>query len=292
MKVLITGVNGQVGFELLRLAPANIEVFGLDSRALDITDEGALNRVFAQIHPDLVINAAAYTSVDKAEAEPYRANEVNHLGVSYLGRAAERLSIPVFHLSTDYVFAGDANLPYDTDSQCIPASVYGASKLAGEEALAQLCMRHVIVRTSWVFGAHGSNFVKTMLRLAKTHEVLNVVADQRGAPTSAMGIANMLWLLTQRYFEQGVLPWGTYHYSGAPESTWHSFATEIFQEAVLFGLLERSPQVNSISTAQYPTPARRPKCSLLDCSKLQQTFGVTQDDWRLALKGVLQDLKK
>lgn len=290
MKVLITGANGQVGYELLRLAPDGLQLFGLDSSALDITNATAVADVFDRIKPDAVINAAAYTAVDKAEAEPERAYAVNQLGIAQLGQAAERASVPVFHLSTDYVFAGDSNEPYCPDSVCAPTGVYGASKLAGEQALALACTRYLIVRTSWVFGTHGNNFVKTMLRLGHARDAVSVVADQQGGPTSAAGIARMLWHLVDQYRAQGTLPWGIYHYSGAPACTWHEFAVEVFEQGRAAGLLARSPRVHAITTDQYPTPARRPSWSVLDCSALQQVFGISQDDWRQALSAVMYEM--
>ena len=290
MKVLVTGSAGQVGYEVLRTAPLGMEVVGLDSQALDITDADAVAKVFAEVKPQAVINAAAYTAVDKAEAEPERAYAVNQSAVAHLGLDCERLGIPMLHLSTDYVFAGDACAPYAPEAICAPSGVYGASKLAGEHSLAQVCTRHVIVRTSWVFGAHGQNFVKTMLRLAQTRDQLSVVADQVGGPTSAAGIATMLWQVLLQYQARGDLPWGTYHFSGAPACTWHAFAQAIFAQAVAIGLLAQAPVVSPISTAEYPTPARRPAWSVLDCSSLERAFAVRPDDWQAALHAVLSEL--
>ena len=290
MRVLITGARGQVGHELLRLAPEGFEVVGLGSGELDISDASAVQRGIAHLRPQLIINAAAYTAVDKAESEPERAYAVNRDGPANLGRAAEQLGIPVLHISTDYVFAGDATQPYREVDATGPTGVYGASKLAGEQALADACSRHLILRTSWVFGAHGNNFVITMLRLGRERSELSVVADQQGCPTSAASIARALWALAEHYRREGKLRWGLYHYSGTPACSWHAFAVEIFRQARQAGLLARQPVVHAIGTAQYPTPARRPAWSVLDCSLLRQAQGIEPADWRVELEAVLAEL--
>lgn len=292
MRVLITGARGQVGHELLRLAPnAFFDVVGLGSEDLNITDAHAVAREVERLQPQLIINAAAYTAVDRAESEPERAFAVNRDGPLNLGCAAERLGIPVLHISTDYVFAGDARTPYREDDPTAPTGRYGASKLAGEQALAASCSRYIVMRTSWVFGAHGHNFVKTMLRLSKERDSLSVVADQQGCPTSAASIARALWLLVHRYQREGSLAWGVYHYRGAPACSWHGFAEEIFRQAHLLGLITHKPIVYAITTEQYPTPARRPAWSVLDCSLLKQLYGIESVDWRDELKSVLAELQ-
>lgn len=290
MRVLITGARGQVGHELLRLAPEGFQVHGLGSPALDITDSAQVARVIAECRPQLIINAAAYTAVDKAESEPERAWAVNRDGVAHLAIEAERLSIPVLHISTDYVFAGDASKPYRESDPTGPTGVYGASKLGGEVVLAATCNRHIILRTSWVFGSHGNNFVKTMLRLGREREELGVVADQQGCPTSAASIARALWALAVQYREHGAIQWGLYHYSGSPACSWYEFAVEIFRQAHEKGLLSRVPQVRAIATADYPTPARRPAWSVLDGGKLLEAQGIAQANWRGELQSVLQEL--
>jgi dTDP-4-dehydrorhamnose reductase len=290
MRVLITGARGQVGHELLRLAPEGFDVVGLGSGELDISDASAVQREIAHLRPQLIINAAAYTAVDKAESEPERAYAVNRDGPANLGRAAEQLGIPVLHISTDYVFAGDASTPYRESDPTGATGVYGASKLAGEQVLADACSRHLILRTSWVFGAHGNNFVKTMLRLGREREELSVVADQQGCPTSAASIARALWALAEQYRREGKLRWGLYHYSGTPACSWHAFALEIFRQAQQAGLLPRQPVVHAIPAAQYPTPARRPAWSVLDGSLLRQAHGIEPADWRVELEAVLAEL--
>lgn len=290
MRVLITGAGGQVGHELLRLAPPGFQVQGLGSTALDIANADQVTEVVDRFRPELIINAAAYTAVDKAETEPERAWAVNRDGVAHLALAAERLAIPVFHISTDYVFAGDASEPYRETATPGPTGVYGASKLGGELALAANCSRYITLRTSWVFGAYGNNFVKTMLRLGRERDELGVVADQQGCPTSAGSIAQALWALAVQYRERGTLQWGTYHYAGMPACTWHAFALEIFRQAREQGLLERVPAVRAITTADYPTPATRPAWSVLDCSKLRTAHNIAQADWREELGLVLREL--
>ena len=290
MRVLITGAGGQVGHELLRLAPEGFETMGMGSAELDITDAAQVVATVERLQPQLIINAAAYTAVDKAESEPERAWEVNRDGVAHLAIAAERLGIPVLHISTDYIFAGDAHAPYRESDPPRPTGVYGASKLGGEVELVANCSRALVLRTSWVFGVHGNNFVKTMLRLGREHEELGVVADQHGCPTSAASIARALWQLATQYREQGTLPWGIYHFCGAPACSWHEFAVEIFRQAHALGLLPRVPQVRAIATADYPTPARRPAWSALDGGKLQDACRIPASDWKNDLGTVLKGI--
>ena len=289
MRVLITGASGQVGYELLNLAPAGFDVTGMSSAELDITDAAQVATTVDRLQPQLIINAAAYTAVDKAESDAERAWAVNRDGVAHLALAAERLGIPVLHISTDYVFAGDAQAPYRENDPTGPTGVYGASKLGGEVILATSCSRHLVLRTSWVFGSHGHNFVKTMLRLGDEREELRVVADQRGCPTSAASIASALWLLACRYRDQSSLPWGTYHFCGTPACSWHEFAMEIFRQTVELGLLRHAPRVRPITTAEYPTPAIRPAWSVLDCSKIHDLLGIAQPEWRRDLGQALQE---
>lgn len=291
MRVLITGAAGQVGYELLRLVPEGFEARGLDSAALDITQAGQVEAAVAEFSPALIINAAAYTAVDKAETDVECAWAVNRDGVANLGTAAERLGIPVFHISTDYVFAGDADRPYRETDATSPTGVYGASKLAGEKALAAACNRYLVLRTSWVFGAHGNNFVKTMLRLGTERDSLSIVADQQGGPTSAASIATALWQLAERYRHEQSLPWGIYHFSGAPYCSWFDFADAIFQQAKQIGLLDRVPQLSAIATADYPTPAKRPAWSVMDCSKLSEQLELDAPRWQEDLVKVLAELK-
>lgn len=291
MKVLVTGAHGQVGYELLRRAPAGFTVFGYGSQELDVCNAAQVQAVFDAVKPELVINAAAYTAVDKAESEIERAYAVNADGVGFLAATAEKLGIPLLHISTDYVFSGEHDRPYTPDDVTQPTGVYGFSKLAGEHQLALYCSRHIVLRTSWVFGAHGNNFVKTMLRLGAERDSLSVVDDQRGGPTSSGSIADTLWSLATIFQREGKLEWGVYHFSGQPACTWFDFAREIFSQAVSVGLLEKQPDVQAIPTAQYPTPAKRPAWSVLDCAKLTQIHGLPGSHWMEELGRVLHQLR-
>lgn len=293
MRILVSGARGQVGHELLRRGSLRgFQVDGLSHSELDITDAPAVIQAVRNLQPDLIVNGAAYTQVDAAESNPETAYAVNRDGVANLARAAAERGVPVLHISTDYVFSGDSAQPYrESDATC-PTGVYGASKLAGEEVLRSILQQSLILRTSWVFGAHGQNFVKTMLRLGATREALSVVDDQVGCPTFAGGLAEVLLELAARYADTGTLRWGLYHYSGSPTCSWYGFAVEIFRQAVAAGLLARAPKVSPIVTAQYPTPARRPAWSVLDSSLFQSTFGIAERDWREDLAEVIGELSR
>lgn len=292
MRVLVTGAQGQVGYELLQRAPAGFTVFGFGSKELDIRNADQIQAVFDAVQPELVINAAAYTAVDKAESDVEHAYAVNSDGVGLLAAASQKLGIALLHVSTDYVFSGEGDKPYTPDDATGPTGVYGLSKLSGENQLLKHCSRHLILRTSWVFGAHGNNFVKTMLRLGSDRDALSVVADQHGGPTSAGSIAETLWALSAIFRREGQLAWGVYHFSGEPACTWHDFANEIFTQAVSLGLLERSPDVRAITTAEFPTAARRPMWSVLDCEKLVDAHGLHARNWVPELQSVLQQLDR
>ncbi|WP_339512600.1 dTDP-4-dehydrorhamnose reductase [Pseudomonas sp. RL_15y_Pfl2_60] len=290
MRVLITGAHGQVGHELVRLAPAGFTAIGLGSAELDISNPDQVASKLSELQPQLIINAAAYTAVDKAESDSELAYAVNAKGAENLATAAAKLDVPLLHISTDYVFSGDANSPYKETDPTNPTGVYGASKLAGELAVANHCAQHIIMRTSWVFGAHGNNFVKTMLRLAQSRDELGVVADQHGCPTSAASIAKALWVLASQYRNNGNLSWGTYHFSNTPATTWHGFAEEIFSQAVELKQLQKAPKVNPINTVDYPTPARRPAWSVMDCSLIEEKLTIEQNDWREELAEMLKEI--
>ena len=290
-KVLITGAKGQVGSEIVKAAPIECTVIGLGSDQLDVTNESQIKEVLAQHQPDLIINAAAYTAVDKAESEAEKAFAVNERAVEFLAQAAKEADIPLFHISTDYVFDGKAQSPYKETDAVNPTSIYGLSKLAGEQAIARVHEKHIILRTSWVFGAVGNNFVKTMLRLGKERDELSVVSDQYGCPTSASSIANILWLLVAKYIQEKSLPWGIYHFSNSPACTWHEFACEVFEQAVKTATLNKAPLVKAITTADYPTPAQRPAWSVLSSRKVESLLGVNETLWKVELKPVLQLIK-
>ncbi|MFT5759858.1 MAG: dTDP-4-dehydrorhamnose reductase [Alteromonadaceae bacterium] len=284
MKILIAGKNGQVGRCLVdQLSTmSDVTLFALDREQLDITDATQVNKVVAEFNPNIIINAAAYTAVDKAEQECDLANTINRDGPQNLAHAANRVNAAIIHISTDYVFDGDSAESYTESDVTAPQGEYGRSKLAGEYAVAQACPKHIILRTAWVFGEHGNNFVKTMLRLAKTRESLDVVADQFGGPTYAGDIANAI-LTISKQIARDSHSYGIYHFSGFPYVSWHTFAERIFEIALEQDVLLQPIQVNPITTLDYPTPAKRPANSRLNCDKIHNAFGIKQSDWQAAL---------
>jgi dTDP-4-dehydrorhamnose reductase len=288
MKIIVFGASGQIGREVCRTGwPPRHLILPLDRKAVDVTKSGAVSAVFAREAPDLAINLAAYTAVDRAESEAAAAWAVNCAGAAHIAAACDEHSTPLIHLSTDYVFDGRKTKPYREEDAVGPPSVYGRSKEAGERAVRAALARHVILRTAWVFGAYGTNFVKTMLRLAAEGPVLRVVADQRGCPTAAADIAAALTVIAG-YIERGEAKWGTYHFTGAGATSWHGFAEAIFDLAA--PQLAAAPRVEPITTDQYPTPARRPVNSVLDCRKIEEVFGIAQPSWRVALAAVIREL--
>lgn len=305
MRMIVTGAQGQVGWELTRRATAlGHEVLAWDMAELDITDADAVHQALDASGAELVINAAAYTAVDQAEQESERAFAVNRDGPAHLAAACARLNLPLLHISTDYVYDGAKIDPYVETDPTTPLGVYGASKLAGDEAVRSVLPRHLILRVSWVFGAHGHNFVKTILRLAREREELRIVADQRGCPTYAGDLADVLLELAGRIAEiDEQNAWGVYHYCGAPATTWHGFASAIIERAreeervtpkrrsrkaapaAPEPLIVQS--VTPITTAAYPTPAARPINSVLDCAKLAERFGIQPRPWQAGLDAML-----
>jgi dTDP-4-dehydrorhamnose reductase len=288
MRLVIIGAQGQVGWELTRRARAlGHEALAWDVAELDITDAAAVNRELAASGADVVINAAAYTAVDKAEQEPGLGFAVNRDGPAHLAAACVRLNIPLLHISTDYVYDGAKIDPYVEIDPTTPLGVYGASKLAGDEAVRQAMPRHLILRVSWVFGIHGHNFVKTILRLAREREELRVVADQRGCPTYAGDIADVLLELAGRTSEIDANDaWGVYHFCGEPATTWHGFASAMVEMASARETLPVKT-VTAITTVDYPTPAARPANSVFDCAKLADRFGIRPRSWRAGLEAML-----
>ncbi len=285
-RLLLLGAGGQVGHEIERLARAR--GLPLESKAhkeLDITHRLSVRSVIDQ-SVTLVINAAAYTAVDRAEMEEGRALAVNRDGAAFLAERCNEVGAGVIHLSTDYVFDGTKGSPYVESDPVAPLGVYGRSKLAGEEAVRQACPQHVILRTSWVFGAQGGNFVKTMLRLGREGGEISVVADQFGCPTPAVALAAAVLAVAG---SQATNPWGTYHCCGAERTTWFDFAQAIFAERQALTGAPR-PDVKPIATKEYPTAARRPVDSTLDCGAFQARFAQAPIDWRQGLKNVLREL--
>jgi dTDP-4-dehydrorhamnose reductase len=301
MRVLLLGSNGQVGTELRRsLAPLGTVIAGTRKGSLDdgtpceVADFDApesLRDLVERVAPDVVVNAAAHTQVDKAESEPEAAFRANAESPAVLAAACERGNALLVHYSTDYVFNGSGNRPYREDDPVAPLGVYGESKLAGEQAIQRSGARHLIFRTAWVYAGHGRNFMRTMLRLAGERDELRVVADQYGTPTPAALIADV----TARILAQGqapdagglALPSGLWHLTPTGQTSWHGFAEAIVDRAHALGRLAKRPRVVPITTPEFPTPAARPAYSVLDCGKLQREFGIELPGWQEALDGVL-----
>ncbi|WP_448141948.1 dTDP-4-dehydrorhamnose reductase [Stenotrophomonas bentonitica] len=295
MTVLVFGGNGQLGQELLRaLAPLGEVVAttrsgqladGSPCEVADFNAPDALAAVLDRVQPTLVVNAAAYTAVDRAEGERDAAWRANAEAPGVIARWCAAAGVPLVHYSTDYVFDGQGSRPYREDDATAPLGVYGESKLAGEDAVRAAGGRHMIFRTAWVYASHSANFLRTMLRVGAERDVLRVVADQVGTPTPAALIADVT---AQALQHPGALS-GTWHLTAAGETSWHGFAEAIFAEAVAAGKLARAPTVEAITTAEYPTPAKRPAYSHLDVARIQSDFGVVLPSWQDGLKRVIAE---
>ncbi|MFK7892130.1 MAG: dTDP-4-dehydrorhamnose reductase [Granulosicoccus sp.] len=285
-RVYVTGsLSGQLYWELSRSVPECVTWLESDGR-VDIRDKQAVKLVIEQLQPDVVINAAAYTAVDKAESEPDLAFAVNEAGVENLAAAASSIGSRMLHVSTDFVFGQSDGKPFETNSAVSPVSVYGKSKLAGEQCLQRLLPQDsLIIRTAWVYSAHGGNFVKTMLRLMGEREELGVVADQTGSPTWAFSLAEAIW----RAVDRKVV--GISHWTGAGVASWYDFAVAIAEEAQQCGLLETMPQINALTTEQYPTPANRPAYSVLSLKENQDSLGIYPNHWRADLRRMLAEMR-
>ena len=275
--ILIFGGNGQLGQELARAgAVRGLALVALGRAEADIADAGAVDRAFATHQPKLIVNAAAYTKVDLAETEVEAARRSNETGPKLLAQACAEARLPLIHISTDYVFDGTKPGAYLESDPVAPTGSYGRSKAAGEAAVRAANPRHLIIRTAWVYGEFGHNFLKTMLRLAATRDELRIVADQRGCPTSTADLADAILSIAPRLIA-GAQVWGTYHFAGTGVTTWHGFASRIV--AAQAPLTGRSPRVTPITTAEYPTAARRPANSALDCEKFARAFGIRARAW-------------
>mgnify|MGYP001171010186 CR=1 FL=1 len=287
MKILCFGATGQVAIELKRAAPlVGAELIQLGRADADLTDPAACAAHVAATDADIVINAAAYTAVDAAESDPANAQRVNGDAPGEMARAAAARGLPFLHVSTDYVFDGAGTRPWEEDDPVAPLGVYGATKLDGERQVTAAGGPHVILRTAWVFSAHGRNFVKTMLRLGAEREALSVVGDQRGGPTAAHEIARAL-IAIGLSFHEGRGTSGIFHFAGGPACSWADFAEAIFAASSL----PRKPAVRRITTADFPTPARRPANSVLNCTKIRDIYSIGQPDWRTGLKTVIRELE-
>jgi len=289
MRLLIAGAHGQLGHELTRLCVQH-ELLAVNRDELDITDPDAVIACIEGFHPDAVINAAAYTAVDRAESDVEAAFAVNRDGSANLARVCGRMGIPLIHVSTDYVFDGSKKGAYVEADAVAPLGVYGISKLAGEQVVLNNCPRSIILRTSWVFSAHGQNFVKTMLRLGSERHELGIVADQHGCPTSACELARAIYAVLEVGLD-GV-QWGIYHFCQPEPTTWFEFAKAVFDTARQQGINLKVNSVNAIATEDYPTPAKRPANSVMDCSKFEKTFAFTIRPWSESLAEVIAELKR
>jgi len=284
-KILLTGCAGQVGFELQRsLAPLG-DVTALDSSRCDLADPESLRAAIRAARPDIIVNPAAYTAVDKAESDEATAHAVNAIAPGIIGEEAAKLGALVIHYSTDYVFDGTKDGSYVESDPTNPLSVYGRTKLEGEQALAASGARHLIFRTSWVFGVHGANFLKTILRLAREREELRIVADQFGAPTGAALIADVTAQVLGQYVRRGNsegFPHGVFHLAAAGRTSWHGYATHVVETAIRLGIdLKTRPEaIHPIPASAYPVPAARPANSSLCTKKLEADFGLVLPDWR------------
>lgn len=288
MRVLITGCHGQVGYCLTQQLSGdeNTTVLALDKESLDITNQEAVNNTVAEFQPSIIINAAAHTAVDKAEEEVELSYAINRDGPNHLAQAAQSVGAAILHISTDYVFEGNKVGEYQETDITNPQGVYGESKLAGEIAVAKACDKHIILRTAWVFGVNGNNFVKTMLRLGATRDQLSIVGDQFGGPTYAGDIAHALVQIAKRITEGNEVEYGVYHYSGLPHVSWFEFAEIIFNTAIEQAVISNKPNLTSITTDQYPTPAKRPNNSKLSTDKITKNFAIKASDWTAALNNI------
>ncbi len=284
-RILLTGAGGQVGWELQRCAPPDFEIHAYSRQALDVTDASAVNDAVATLKPHWIVNSAAYTAVDGAEAHPEAAHAINALGAGNIARAAVEQGARLLHLSTDFIFDGQKNRPYDPQDPAHPQCVYGQTKLEGEQfVLGELGEQALIIRTAWVYSVHGHNFVKTMLRLMQEREQIGVVEDQVGSPTWAAGLAQVICQSIRQELS------GIYHWSDAGVASWYDFAMAIWEIGQELGLVSTPVTVQPIATADYPTAAVRPAFSVLCKQSLRQALGYQGDHWRVALQKMLKEL--
>ena len=289
--IVVIGATGQVA-QALRCAASGrgIHLVCAGRPETDINDLASLSAVFDKFRPALVVNAAAYTAVDKAEEDVEAARNANHDGPARLAVLCDTTGAALVHLSTDYVFDGKASSPYREEQPAAPLNVYGLTKAAGEEAVRSVLARHVILRTAWVYGPTGQNFLKTMLRLGSERDVVRVIADQKGTPTSASDIASAILDIAPRLIAAGACEniWGTYHLTAQGETTWHGFAAEIFRLAGESG--RKVPRLEAITAQEYPLPAVRPSYSVLDTRKIRAAFGVALPDWQKSVSACFKRL--
>lgn len=288
-KILLTGANGQLGSEIVNLAKKlNLKLYPVTRTQLNITNLEQIEYIAATIKPNYIINTAAYTAVDNAEKESELAFSVNALGVKYLAKIAQKHGIPLLHISTDYIFDGQKKAAYYEEDHAQPLSVYGQSKLSGENFLRNIWYKHIILRVSWMFGVFGNNFVKTIMRLAREQNELRIITDQKGSPTYAADVAQVL-LKIINCLDSGQSDWGTYHYTGTPAVSWYGFARKILNEAKQHQPFLIS-KIIPIVTSEYPRIAHRPFNSELVCKKITQTFDIKPNNWSDGLYQVIKIL--
>ncbi|MDJ0554296.1 MAG: dTDP-4-dehydrorhamnose reductase [Microcoleaceae cyanobacterium MO_207.B10] len=288
MKILLTGINGQLGHQLQPHLTKIGEVTAVGRENLDLANPNAISQLIDEIKPEIIVNAAAYTAVDKSENEPELAHAVNGVAPSIMATEAKKLGATLIHVSTDYVFDGSKSTPYTETDPTNPLGIYGQSKLAGEEAIRNSGANHIIIRTAWVYGVYGKgNFVKTMLRLGKDREELRVVYDQVGSPTWTGNLAEAIAQIIP-YLKEEI--YGTYHYTNSGAISWYDFAVAIFEEAKQIGFPLQIKQVVPITTAEYPTPAKRPAFSVLNSGKISKVLGTHSAYWRDSLRQMLKEL--
>jgi len=288
--ILLIGSNGQLGTELQNFLSSNYQVIAVTRPEIDLTQTDNLRKIIRETQPEIIINAAAYTAVDKAETEPELATAINTTAPQIIAEESQKLGSFLIHFSTDYVFNGNSNYPYQESDITNPVSVYGQTKLAGEIAIQKACSQYMIIRTAWVYGTYGkSNFVKTMLRLGKERPEARVVTDQIGSPTWAQDIALTITQIIPQLTSEIA---GIYHYTNSGVASWYDFATAIFEEAEKLGFPLKINQVIPITTPEYPTPAKRPAYSVLACQKISKILGTHPPHWRQRLILMLKELQK
>lgn len=285
-RILLIGSNGQLGKELQNTL-ASYNIIAVARPTVDLAQPDSLRQLLKEIQPQLIINAAAYTAVDKAESEPELATAINATAPAILAEVAQQLEAFLIHISTDYVFNGQQSHPYQETDTTNPLNVYGKTKLAGEQAVRHKCDRHLIIRTAWVYGSYGNNFVKTMLRLGAEREEVRVVADQIGSPTWARDLAQAIALVIPQLKPEVA---GTYHYTNSGVASWYDFARSIFEEAKHIGFPLKVQRVTGITTADYPTVAQRPAYSVLACERISKVLGTPRPYWRTSLRQMLAEL--
>ncbi len=291
MKVLVTGANGQLGWEMKLQSPKyDFQIEAFDKNTLDITDPFTLRRIVNEINPDIIVNTAAYTSVDQAEHNKDHAYNVNHLGPKNLAEICQEKSILLIHISTDYVFNGLKGKAYHEKDQTCPINIYGDSKLKGEQEIRSLWDKHIIIRTSWVFGVHGHNFIKTILNLIRTSKDIKIVDDQYGCPTSARSLAECIYKICIKFSKHQEIEYGTFHFTNTPSTSWYLFATDIIKMAYKYKLVDDLRYIESISYEEYESEADRPINSSLSSNKIFNSFNISNSDWKEELELTMSKL--